>query len=131
MELIVLGCHAGMPAGGRASSGYLVASHGFRLLLDCGPGVATALSGAGGAAGLDAIVVSHLHPDHCYDLLPIGTTLRRAARPLPVFAPHGARALMDELAGVFPLRPGNRRVPAFHEAFEVVEYEPGQVFEVG
>ena len=75
MELVVLGCCAGMPGGGQASSGYLVATSRCRILLDCGPGVAVALSAHGGAGGLDAIVVTHLHPDHCYDLLPIGTTL--------------------------------------------------------
>jgi ribonuclease BN (tRNA processing enzyme) len=91
MELLVLGCHAGMPAGGQASSGYLVATSRCRVLLDCGPGVAAALSAHGGAGGLDAIVVTHLHPDHCYDLLPIGITLRRATRSAPL--PHRAIAL--------------------------------------
>ena len=49
MELMVLGCHAGMPTDGLASSGYLVSTEACRILLDCGPGVATALSARGGA----------------------------------------------------------------------------------
>jgi hypothetical protein len=40
MDLLVLGCQAGMPASGQASSGYLVTAGGCRILLDCGPGVA-------------------------------------------------------------------------------------------
>jgi ribonuclease BN (tRNA processing enzyme) len=40
MDLLVLGCQAGMAASGQASSGYLVTAGGCRILLDCGPGVA-------------------------------------------------------------------------------------------
>jgi ribonuclease BN (tRNA processing enzyme) len=133
MELLVLGCHAGMPASGRASSGYLVAAGGCHILLDCGPGVAAALSAHGGAGGLDAIVVTHLHPDHCYDLLPIGIMLRRTARPapLPLYVPRGGRALLHELGGLFPLGPDPRQDIPFHHAFTVQEYLPGQVIHIG
>lgn len=47
MRLTVLGCQAGVPRHGRASSGHLVADGPSAVLLDCGPGVATALSGLG------------------------------------------------------------------------------------
>ena len=47
---------------GQASSGYLVATSRCRVLLDCGPGVAAALSAHGGAGGLDAVVVTHQPP---------------------------------------------------------------------
>ena len=129
----MLGCHAGMPASGRASSGYLVTTRGCRILLDCGPGVAAALSAHGGAHGLDAIVVTHLHPDHCYDLLPIGITVRRAARPapLPVYVPRGGRALLHDLGGLFPLGLDSRQDIPFHQAFTVREYVPEQVIHVG
>jgi ribonuclease BN (tRNA processing enzyme) len=133
MELLVLGCHAGMPAGGQASSGYLVATGGCRVLLDCGPGIAAALSGHGGAAGLDAIVITHLHPDHCYDLLPIGITVRGAARraPLPLWVPRGGRALLDGLGGLFPLGRDPRRDVPFQHGLTVREYQPGQVIGIG
>jgi ribonuclease BN (tRNA processing enzyme) len=132
MELVVLGCHAGMPTEGRASSGYLVAGPAGRVLLDCGPGVATALS-AHGTDRLDGIVVSHLHPDHCYDLLPVGTTLLRSrrSRPLPLYAPRGARAMLAGLGRLFPLRRGGGDAVAFHHAFVIEEYEPGDRIELG
>ena len=76
MELLVLGCQAGMPADGWPSSGYLVTTPTSRVLLDCGPGVATALSSHGSAGSLDAIVISHLHPDHCVDLCGLYVTRR-------------------------------------------------------
>ena len=133
MELLVLGCHAGMPASGQASSGYLVATSRCRILLDCGPGVAAALSAHCGAGGLDAIFVTHLHPDHCYDLLPIGTTVRRTARPAPLslYVPRGGRVLLHALGGLFPLGSDPRQDIPFHHAFTVSEYLPGQVIHIG
>jgi ribonuclease BN (tRNA processing enzyme) len=148
MELEVLGCRAGMPADGQASSGYLVTTAASRLLLDCGPGVATALSAAGGAAGLAGIVISHLHLDHCYDLLPIGKTLLSAhvpypdgsdpppyvpdgPTPVPLLVPAGARAVLDDLAGLFPVRSTPLLDKAFEVAFDVREYEPGTVTRIG
>jgi ribonuclease BN (tRNA processing enzyme) len=133
MELVVLGCRAGMPAAGQASSGYLVATSRCRILLDCGPGVAAALSAHGGAGGLDAVIVTHLHPDHCYDLLLIGITLRSAGRaaPLPVYVPRGGRVLLHDLGGLFPLGPDPRQDIAFHHAFTIREYLPGQVIDIG
>jgi len=130
MYVTVLGCQAGMPDGGRASSGYVVTTASCRLLLDCGPGVATALSGHVGAAGLDAIVISHLHPDHCYDLLPVGTTLLRHARPIPLYLPRGGAALLAALGALFPARPGGAS-PSFHEAFAVHEYGSGDTARLG
>lgn len=37
-----------------------------RLLQDCGPGIAAALSAVTHATELDGVVVSHPHADHCY-----------------------------------------------------------------
>jgi ribonuclease BN (tRNA processing enzyme) len=137
-----------MPADGQASSGYLVTTEAARLLLDCGPGVATALSAAGGAAGLGGIVISHLHLDHCYDLLPIGKTLLSAhasypdggdhpstvpdgLAPVPLLVPSGARAVLDDLAALFPVRSMPLLDKAFEVAFDVREYEPGTVTRIG
>jgi ribonuclease BN (tRNA processing enzyme) len=64
-----------MPANGQASSGYLVAADTATLLLDCGPGVATALGAVTAPDQLSAVIVTHLHLDHCYDLLPVGKSL--------------------------------------------------------
>ncbi len=64
-----------MPANGQASSGYLVATDEAAVLLDCGPGVATAFSGVAAPCQLGAVIVSHWHLDHCYDLLPLGKSL--------------------------------------------------------
>lgn len=145
MQLTILGCRSGMPADGQASSGYLVETASTQLLLDCGPGIATALSAVTDPTALDAVVISHLHSDHCYDLLPIGKSLLSAAlsfpggpevrvaqvRPVPLFVPAGAREVFTRWAALFPVTTMPILDQAFERAFDVREYEPGEVFEVG
>ena len=93
MRLTVLGGCGAYPEAGQACSGYLVEHDGFRLLLDLGYAVVPRLFGHLTAAGVDAVFISHGHPDHCADLNPL---LRarvlggEALPPLPVYAPPGA-----------------------------------------
>lgn len=145
MELTVLGCCSGMPAGGEASSGYLVRGGGTAVLLDCGPGIATALGALGGPAPLGAVVVSHLHLDHCYDLLPLGKTLLTmvldypggpprsagAPDPLPLYLPHGCADLLRRWAALFPVPTLPQLDRAFDLAFDVREYRPGDTARIG
>ncbi|MGC0417173.1 MBL fold metallo-hydrolase [Embleya sp. AB8] len=154
MQLTVLGCRSGMPADGQASSGYLVTSAGARILLDCGPGVMTGLGTVTRPDRLDAVVISHMHLDHCYDLLPLGKRLlaatvpypgdlpesfKRAALPprradrgrLPLYVPAGARDVLDRLAALFPVTTMPLLDQAFELAFEVREYTSGDDFAVG
>jgi ribonuclease BN (tRNA processing enzyme) len=156
MQLTVLGARSGMPADGQPSSGYLVESApaGARVLLDCGPGIATALTARTRVEALDAVVVSHMHADHCYDLLPLGKALlhARAARVLaetglepmqalaaldtaapgvPLYVPAGGRAVLDRLAALFPVATFPLLDRAFDIAFDVREYDAGAEFTVG
>lgn len=147
MRLTVLGCRAGMPADGQASSGYLLETQTTRLLLDCGPGIATALSSVAETASLDGIVISHFHSDHCYDLLPIGKSLLSGLAhepgatvetirssgftPVPLYVPHGSGDLFARWAGLFPVHTFPLLDRAFEIAFDVREYEPGETHVVG
>lgn len=91
MELLVLGCWAPFPAPGGACPGYLVGDGEDFVLADCGHGVAARLFGRGEFGRLRAVFLSHLHPDHWYDLPALRHVLRAAAgpRPLPGGAPSG------------------------------------------
>lgn len=149
MFLTILGCRQGMPANGQASSAYLVSTGSTRVLLDCGPGGATALSALTHASTLDAIVISHLHADHCFDLLPLGKTLLAARMrdprrfptlpdagmiewpPVPLHVPAGGRAALEALAAVFPVPTYPMLDRAFDLAFDVAQYEPGTDLTVG
>lgn len=68
MLLTVLGRHGPYPRPGGACSGYLIEDGATRVLVDCGSGVLSRLLGILRAEELDAIVLSHLHFDHCSDL---------------------------------------------------------------
>jgi ribonuclease BN (tRNA processing enzyme) len=145
MQLTVLGCRSGMPADGQPSSGYLVDTPGARLLLDCVPGIATALSAVAAPRTLDAVVISHLHSDHCYDLLPLGKSLLAALvevrggpkgraeefRSVPLYVPTGARELFTRWAALFPVTTLPLLNQAFEVGFDVREYRPGDEFPVG
>lgn len=147
MNLTILGCRSGMPANGQASSGYLVSTGETRLLLDAGPGVATVLSGLIDPTSLSAIVISHAHLDHCYDLLPIGKTLLAAGlryptagEPLqsdvaiprvPLYVPPGSASVFHRLAELFPVTTVPALDRAFELAFDVREYAPNDEFTVG
>ena len=71
MRLTVLGGCGGWPAAGLACSGYLVEHDGFRLLIDPGYAIVPRLLAVVDAAAVDAVLVSHGHPDHCADLNPL------------------------------------------------------------
>ena len=71
MRLTVVGCSGSVPGPDSAASSYLVEQDGFRLLLDLGSGAFGALQRHLDPAEVDAVVLSHLHPDHCFDLAPM------------------------------------------------------------
>lgn len=105
--LKILGSSGGFPIAGFACSGYLVRLDGQNLLLDCGPGIAGALIGADAKAGIDGVVISHLHPDHVLDLIPLGYALMTEwltegrSRPLPLYLPPGGVEFLQKLSDLF------------------------------
>src|SRR5689334_17708719 len=62
-SLTVLGSCGGYPEPERACSGFLVEWDDFRLVLDLGYGTLPRLLSAGPL--VDAVVITHEHPDHC------------------------------------------------------------------
>ena len=107
VDLTVLGCAGTFPGPHSCCSSYLVAHDGFRLILDFGYGATGALQRHGGLGGVDAIVVSHLHADHCIDL--VAYSYARFYDPsgvrsaLPVWGPTGTA---ERIAGAIPTAPG-------------------------
>ncbi|MEU7876498.1 MBL fold metallo-hydrolase [Dactylosporangium sp. NPDC049140] len=112
-----------MAAGGWACSGYLVEQGGFRLLLDAGYAIVPRLLERVSAAQVDAVFISHGHPDHCADLNPLlrARALGGHSAPLPVYALPGA------LDAVLALdRPG-----MLDTAYVFHEIVPGVSMEIG
>ncbi|MBO1333601.1 MBL fold metallo-hydrolase [Streptomyces sp. VRA16 Mangrove soil] len=124
MRLTVLGGCGAWPTAEQACSGYLVEDEGFRLLVDPGYATLPRLLARTTADAVDAVLVSHGHPDHCADLNPLlrarGLSDRPPA-PLPVYAPYGA---VDAVLALD--RPG-----MLAEAYRLREFRPGEGFGIG
>jgi ribonuclease BN (tRNA processing enzyme) len=127
VELTVLGSDGAYPRAGGACSGYLLRHEGFNLVLDLGPGAFSQLQRHVPHDDVDAIVVSHEHPDHCLDLYPLYTARRfhlEPLPPLPLFAPSG---VFERVAA---LEDGPER-EEMRRSFDVREIRPGGGFEIG
>ncbi|NUT91410.1 MAG: MBL fold metallo-hydrolase [Saccharothrix sp.] len=96
MELTVLGCAGSAPGPDLPTSGYLVEAGGVRIAVELGGGVLGALQRHCDPFRLAAVLLSHLHLDHCADFSALTTYLRHHPNPpssrkrLPVFAPAHA-----------------------------------------
>ncbi len=124
MKLTVLGGAGAWPPAGGACSGYLVEHDGFRLLIDPGYAILPRLLAIVPAGAIDAVLVSHGHPDHVADLSPM---LRARAMsddppsPLPAYAPPGALDRVLELD----------QAESVKGACDVREFEAGEAFSIG
>ena len=107
MRLTILGCSGSVPGPDAAASGYLLEADGFLLGIELGNGTLARLQALRDPFELDALVFSHLHPDHCADFSAL-TVLRRyhpdppydsRPRRLPVYGPeHAAQRLANAYA---------------------------------
>jgi len=102
-RLVVLGSCGGWPEPGRACSGFVLEYQGVRIVLDLGYGTLPrllALLGSSAADGVDAVIVTHAHPDHMVDLhglLRARWYGRRGAPPIPLHAPEPVLARLTGL----------------------------------
>jgi ribonuclease BN (tRNA processing enzyme) len=101
-QVTVLGSCGAFPEPGRACSGFAVDWDGYRLVLDLGYGTLARLLAHWPDGAVDAVAVTHEHPDHCIDLHGLfrmrfygGRGLSR----LPLYCPPG---VLDRLAGLEP-----------------------------
>lgn len=124
VRLTVLGSCGGWPEAGRASSGFLVESDAFRLVLDLGFATLPRLLARCPRGAVDAVVVTHGHPDHCVDLQGLFRARHfqaAGAAPIPLYCPAGvveritALEPSEDLRQVFDVRalPGTYRVGPF------------------
>lgn len=127
MELTVLGASGTWPTAGTATSGYLVRHGGFNLWMDAGTGTLANLQRHIAVAEIDAILITHEHPDHFVDLYPCfyARHYGEMGEPgLPVFVPPG---FADKLAALVSV---DSRV-VLRTAFDLRKVAPGEGFEAG
>jgi ribonuclease BN (tRNA processing enzyme) len=124
VRLTVLGSCGAYPEAGRACSGYLVEHDGFRLLVDLGYAVVPRLFELITAADVDAVFITHGHPDHCADLSPLLRARVLGGEPLP---PLPVYALPGALDAVLALdRPG-----MLTDGYVLHELNPGSSLDIG
>jgi ribonuclease BN (tRNA processing enzyme) len=102
MKLTVLGCAGTFPGPGSPCSSYVLEHEGYRLLIDVGNGALGPLQQQVGLLGINAVLVSHLHGDHCLDLVAYSYALRyHPEGPLPRMPIYGPVATRHRLCGAF------------------------------
>ena len=109
MQVTIVGWSGSFPGPQSPASCYLIDTGDFRLVLDLGNGALGALQQYTGLGDIDAICLSHLHADHCMDM--IGYSVYQNYHPegprprISVYGPGGsyerlARALGSEGPGM-------------------------------
>lgn len=130
----MVGCSGSFPGPDSAASCYLVtaddaAGRTWRVLLDLGSGALGPLQRLAGPGDLDAVLLSHLHPDHCLDLCGLYVALRYdPAGPRPERLPvHGPARTAERLSRAYALD----GEPAMAEVLDVREWSDAEPVTVG
>ncbi len=141
MRITVLGKSPAWQDAGGACSGYLVEHEQTCILTDCGNGVFAKLRRVRDYTRTDAIVISHMHADHFFDLIPYAFALVYAPRrqPVPVARWSGIEnpprpALHLPPGGLEVLRGVTSAIGApslIEDAYSVSEYDPDESLTIG
>jgi|SRR5215472_2976807 len=127
MDLTIVGCSGSFPGAASPASSYLVAADGFKLLVDVGNGAFGALQQYISGEEIDAVLLSHLHSDHCLDMcsyLVFRTYHPSGPLPrIPVYGPAGTPDRLDRASGGYSGHP-------MVDAFDFVTLTPGKT-EIG
>lgn len=139
IEITLLGTGSPIPDPNRAGPSTLVRAGGQVFLVDCGRGVLQRAAAVGvGAAGLSALLLTHLHSDHIGDLGDVLitrwiSTFDPDPAPLPIIGPPGTAETVEATLKAFHHDIGYRI--AHHAdltappAIEVHEYTEGPVWD--
>ncbi len=101
LSITVLGCSGSYAAPGTACSGYLIRSDTTSIWVDCGPGTVASIQEHLALVDVDALMVSHHHPDHCAELPVIYNAYKwfMGRTSVPVYAPIGVVEVTEAMAG--------------------------------
>lgn len=128
-RLFIAGSSSAVPRPGRANSGYLFDAGGCRIAIDFGTGAFSRLREQLEPTQLDAIVISHMHADHFFDIVPLRYALRyemERAQPLPIYLPPGGIDVVNTIGN--PLKES----PDFYDGvFAMREYSPDETLHIG
>ncbi len=132
MKLTIVGCAGSFPGPDSPSSCYLVEAPfeggTYRLVLDLGNGALGGLQRHTDLRDVDAIAISHLHADHCFDLAGFYVVSRYhpgGQMPrVPLFAPEGATRFLALAYGPEP-------DPGILDHFTCHDWQDGEILQLG
>ena len=131
MRFRVVGSSAAVPREGGACSCYLFETASARIIADCGTGALSQLRRYLEPDALDAVAITHFHPDHVFDLVPLRyqrAFSERMPPPLPVFVQPGGTAALETLALATRSKDGER---FFDRSMRPAEFDPDGTLQVG
>jgi ribonuclease BN (tRNA processing enzyme) len=123
MRLHVLGSSGGYPVPDNPCSGYLLETGEARIWIDAGTGTMAAVQRILPLERIDALVVSHVHADHCADLFTLYVALRyrmEGALRKPLWAPREVWEIVPRF-----LDPSGGGAMKLEEAFDFHPLEDG------
>jgi ribonuclease BN (tRNA processing enzyme) len=101
-SLTVLGSCGAWPEAGRACAGFLLEYDGFRVVLDLGYAALPRLLEHCPRGEVDAVVVTHQHPDHCVDVSALARVRYYEAPDAPPIPLHCTPGTLDVLRALEP-----------------------------
>ncbi len=132
MNLTILGSGTCVPSLKRNASGYLLEAEGMEVLIDCGSGILLQLERAGKSyKHIDALFLTHTHPDHFSDLMPLVQALFYTPhftrkKDFSIIAPQGFRQYYNKAIGSILGESTDFRI-VFMEASDTKEYGPWSI----
>lgn len=137
MDITLLGTGSPLVDPNRAGPSTLITAGDQIFLVDCGRGVLMRAAAAGvGAAGITALLLTHLHSDHITDLSDVITTrwvTTIGPNPLPIIGPPGTKQVVEAtLAALAPdisYRIGHHADITEAPRLQVHEFTDGQVWD--
>lgn len=118
MMMQIVGCSSVYPAEDQATSGYLLRGNFGSVLIDCGYLIADKIAKYYNIQRLAAVIISHMHPDHCDSLLTLGRFIfEERLKRTHLFLPPQEAEKTHELCNVNYFRAELNRY------FNVIEYD--------
>jgi ribonuclease BN (tRNA processing enzyme) len=127
VRLTILGCDGSWPGPGGVNSGYLVEQDDTKIWMDAGAGTMAVIQQHTALSEIDAMFITHAHPDHFVDLYPLSIARHYGGlgtAGLPVLAPPGFFETAMKL-----LSAGTTE--AWMESFSMKEIQPGDGERIG
>jgi ribonuclease BN (tRNA processing enzyme) len=124
VQLTIIGCAGSFPSPQSPASCYLLEHEGASLVLDLGNGSLGPLYARTDIRALDAIVLSHLHADHCLDLtsLHVARKYHPEGPPLVPLAVHGPSGTARRIADAY--RTTRAEPTHLEQVFRFVDHTP-------